>query len=107
MYRIEKFGDPTQVGQALLSKFIVLRSSNITAMLIDAKKKEDYFSDKKITYYNLEYTVQSPTFSRHNVAVYTAFAGQLFTLNAQSAEALWPTMKEKFYEIAASFKLIL
>ncbi|GLJ46151.1 hypothetical protein SUGI_0972280 [Cryptomeria japonica] len=106
-FTIEKFGDLTQVGQVILSKFIVLRSSNITATLIDAKKKDDYFNDKKITYYNLEYTVQSPTFSRHNVAVYTTFAGQLFTLNAQSPEALWPTMKGKFYEIADSFKLIL
>eukprot|EP01018_Ginkgo_biloba_P017860 Gb_28899 [translate_table: standard] len=105
-FMIEKFGEPKQAGEVILSKFIVSRGSNITAMLLDAKKREDYLTKQKVVYYNLEYIVQGPSFSRHNVAVCTTFAGQLVTLNAQSPEVLWPTMKGKFYEIANSFKLI-
>uniref|UniRef100_A0A0D6QZH2 PsbP C-terminal domain-containing protein n=1 Tax=Araucaria cunninghamii TaxID=56994 RepID=A0A0D6QZH2_ARACU len=104
-FKIEKFGDPKQTGEVILSKFIVPRSSNIAAVLIDAKKTEDYLTNQKITYYNLEYTVQSPTFFRHNLAIYTVFDGKLYTLNAQCPEALWPALKGRFYEMADAFKL--
>lgn len=106
-FLIEKFGEPKQAGEAILSNFIVSRNQNIAAILLDAKKREAYPNNQKITYYNLEYTVQGPSFLRHNVAVYTACAGRLFTLNAQCPEVLWPTVKENFYEVSDSFKLIL
>jgi len=106
-FLIEKLGEPKQAGEVILSNFIVSRSPNITAMLLDAKKREAYLNNQKITYYNLEYTVRGPSFLRHNVAVYTACAGRLFTLNAQCPEVLWPTVKDNFYEVSDSFKLIL
>lgn len=106
-FLIEKLGEPKQAGEAILSNFIVSRNQNIAAILLDAKKREAYLNNQKITYYNLEYTVQGPSFLRHNLAVYTACAGRLFTLNAQCPEVLWPTLKDNFYEVSDSFKLVL
>lgn len=60
---------------------------------------------KKVKYYVLEFAVESPSFSRHNVAVCCAREGRLFTLNAQTPESAWPMLKQDFYKIADSFSL--
>ncbi|RYQ90375.1 hypothetical protein Ahy_B09g096490 isoform A [Arachis hypogaea] len=78
--RIEAFGGPEEVGEAVDS-------------LRNAK------------YYEIEFRVESPSFRRHNVAVCCARHGKLFTLNAQAPESAWPRVKSDFYRIVDSFSL--
>lgn len=92
------------MGEAVLKKIAGSRKgAEITATLIDATLRED--TSKNVKYYKLEFRVESPTFSRHNVAVCCAREGKLFTLNAQAPESTWPKVRDKFYKMADSFIL--
>lgn len=85
-----------------MRRFIAPESSNKMAKLLSAEKR----SANGVVYYTLEYTVQGPSFSRHNVAVYATNAGEFFSLNAQTAEVSWSKVQDQFRVIADSFKLL-
>ncbi|CAI9102183.1 OLC1v1000409C2 [Oldenlandia corymbosa var. corymbosa] len=101
-HRIEAFGGPKEVGEALI-KTITGKRPNVKGTLVQSSSRED--SKKNVKYYSLEFQVESPTFQRHNVAVFCATGGRLFTLNAQAPESLWPNIKSDMYRIADSFTL--
>ncbi|GJY88023.1 PsbP domain-containing protein 7, chloroplastic [Tanacetum coccineum] len=100
--RIEAFGGPEEVGEAIVRK-ITGRRPDVIGTLIKSNLRED--EAKKVKYYVLEFAVESPSFRRHNVAVCCAHGGRLFTLNAQTPESTWPELKSSFYTIADSFSL--
>ncbi|CAI9102182.1 OLC1v1000409C1 [Oldenlandia corymbosa var. corymbosa] len=101
-FSIEAFGGPKEVGEALI-KTITGKRPNVKGTLVQSSSRED--SKKNVKYYSLEFQVESPTFQRHNVAVFCATGGRLFTLNAQAPESLWPNIKSDMYRIADSFTL--
>ncbi|KAF3790356.1 PsbP domain-containing protein 7 [Nymphaea thermarum] len=103
-FAIEAFGGAKGVGETLIKKISGSGRPGIEATLIDSKAIPDYQSN--IMYYNLEFEVESPSFRRHNVAVCTAHNGRLFTLNAQTPESEWQSVKDTFYRIANSFRLL-
>nr|CAD1828436.1 unnamed protein product [Ananas comosus var. bracteatus] len=111
IYRIEAFGGPKEVGEAVLRRIAAAsrRGSEVRATLIDASVREDPDPDpdpaKKVKYYKLEFAVEGPSFRRHNVALCCARDGKLYTLNAQAPESAWPGVRHQFYEIADSFTL--
>ncbi|CAH1444206.1 unnamed protein product [Lactuca virosa] len=103
-FSIEAFGGPEEVGEAIVRKITGSgRRPEIKGRLIKTNLREDEV--KKVKYYVLEFAVESPSFSRHNVAVCCAREGRLFTLNAQTPESAWPMLKQDFYKIADSFSL--
>ncbi|PKI51519.1 hypothetical protein CRG98_028079 [Punica granatum] len=103
-FSIESFGGPKEVGEAVLRTVIASsRRPNVKGSLIESNLRED--PSTNVRYYGLEFKVESPTFQRHNVAVCCARSGKLFTLNAQSPESTWPSVKADFYTIAGSFRL--
>uniref|UniRef100_A0A0F7GZV8 Photosystem II reaction center PsbP family protein n=1 Tax=Goodyera fumata TaxID=1390594 RepID=A0A0F7GZV8_9ASPA len=103
-FSIEAFGSPKEVGESVLRKIAASRRGpDVKASLIDATLRQD--PSMEVNYYKLEFAVQSPSFSRHNVAVCTARSSKLFTLNAQAPESSWPMVREEFYKIADSFSL--
>ena len=102
--RIEAFGSPEEVGEAIVRKITgINQQSGIKGTLIKSKLREDEV--KKVKYYMLEFAVESPSFRRHNVAVCCARGGRLLTLNAQTSELGWTLLKPDFYKIADSFSL--
>lgn len=105
LHRIEAFGGPKEVGEALMRSVAGgSRRTDINATLIDSTMRTDPLQD--VNYYLLEFRVDSPSFHRHNVAVCTARRGRLFTLNAQAPESAWPDIREEFYEMSNSFSLV-
>ncbi|KAG2487221.1 hypothetical protein HYH03_014194 [Edaphochlamys debaryana] len=57
-------------------------------------------------YYTLEYTMRGPKFYRHNVSVYTARSGLLYTFNAQCPQDRFEEDAAALRESAASFRLV-
>jgi hypothetical protein len=57
-------------------------------------------------YYEMEFTVASPTFSRHNLAVYASRNGLLYTLNCQCRQAGWGGYERQFMAAANSFRIL-
>ncbi|XP_039129707.1 psbP domain-containing protein 7, chloroplastic [Dioscorea cayenensis subsp. rotundata] len=103
-FSIESFGGPQEVGEAVLRRIAgSRRGQDVKATLVGAKLREDPVNNVK--YYILEFQVESTAFQRHNVAVCTARAGKLFTLNAQAPESDWSLVRAKLYQIADSFSL--
>ncbi|ERN16980.1 psbP domain-containing protein 7, chloroplastic [Amborella trichopoda] len=102
-FSIEDFGGEKEIAEKIVKK-ITGKRSDITATVFDSKATQDPMS--RINYYNLEFKVESPSFCRHNVAVFAAKNGRLFTINAQTPEAKWPKVQQGFYKIADSFSLI-
>ncbi|KAG9444790.1 hypothetical protein H6P81_016130 [Aristolochia fimbriata] len=105
-FSIEAFGGPKEVGEAVVRTITgSVRRPEVSGFLIDSTIRED--PSKEVKYYRLEFKVESPSFRRHNVAVFTARGGRLLTLNSQAPETAWPEVKEQFYTIADSFRLTL
>ncbi|XP_050222948.1 psbP domain-containing protein 7, chloroplastic-like isoform X2 [Mercurialis annua] len=102
-FSIEAFGGPKEVGEAVV-KTITGRRPDVKGTLIESSLRED--SITKVSYYELEFRVESPLFQRHNVAVCCASGGQLYTLNAQAPESAWKNVSADFHRIAESFRLI-
>lgn len=104
-YRIEAFGGPKEVGEAIVKT--VTRSSQRTDLkgtLLEANLRQD--SERNLKYYELDFKVESPSFRRHNVAVCCVNGGRLYTLNAQAPESAWPELKHEFHTVAKSFNII-
>lgn len=102
-FRLDKIGDPKETGEVILKSFV--RNSKVLPTLLYAEKNEDFMNGERLLYYNLEFLVQGQSFLRHNVSVYVAYNGQLFSMNAQTPEDLWTDVKKQFSEMANSFKV--
>ena len=61
---------------------------------------------QQLLYYKLEFSVKASSFMRHNVSVYVAYNGKLLSMSAQTPEALWPKVKDEFFKMADSFRVI-
>lgn len=62
--------------------------------------------DGSVRYYTFEFTVSSPAFSRHNVAVLAARSDFLYTFNAQCPATRWDADGAALRAAAASFRLL-
>lgn len=58
------------------------------------------------TYYEFEFTAKNSRYTRHSVAVVTAYKGVFFTLTTGSNERRWGKMKDKLNTTVRSFSLI-
>eukprot|EP00850_Spirogloea_muscicola_P001170 SM000004S15040 [mRNA] locus=s4:889943:891326:- [translate_table: standard] len=103
-FQLEAFGSVQQVGERLLNNVIAPKGSNKEAVLVQASRRGGN-AGAATTYYVLEYTVQAPTFFRHNVSVYASYDNNLYSFNAQCPEALWPEQRDSLTQAAQSFRL--
>jgi PsbP len=60
-----------------------------------------------VIYYQLEFKVSGPNFSRHNVAVLVARRDTLFTFNAQCPDDRWEADGAALRAAADSFSLLI
>ncbi|KAL5712961.1 PsbP domain-containing protein 7 [Ranunculus cassubicifolius] len=103
-FSIEAFGGPREVGEAIVRKITGSgKRPDVKGNLIESSLRTD--TSKNLNYYKLEFTVETPTFRRHNVAICCVRSGRLFTLNAQAPESAWPAVKKDFCNVADSFVL--
>jgi hypothetical protein len=58
-----------------------------------------------VLYYQLEFTVESAKFSRHNIAVLASQDNLLYTFNAQCPASRWQQDAQQLLHAAASFRL--
>eukprot|EP00850_Spirogloea_muscicola_P003346 SM000013S26515 [mRNA] locus=s13:790144:791770:+ [translate_table: standard] len=103
-FQLEAFGSAQQVGERVLNDVIAPKGSDKEAVLVQANRRGGN-AGAATTYYVLEYTVQAPTFFRHNVSVYASYADNLYSFNAQCPEALWPDQRDSLTQAAQSFRL--
>jgi len=98
---LAELGTPSEVGYRLSKNAIAPPGSNRTAELVDAKSRQ--VGDE--TYYLLEYAVQLPSQTRHNLASVVVRRGQLFTYNLSTTEKRWEKSQEKFRQSVNSFSV--
>jgi hypothetical protein len=114
-FRLDRFGDAESQATWLLANVLARPGSGKTAQLIDAYTRTGSTGSTGSTasgsgstkYYTFEYTIQTETWYRHNVAVFAEFGGKLFTLVAQVPETQWKEREADFRNIAESFKVFV
>lgn len=104
-FTLQKMGAPQEAAQTFLQTTVAPEGSGKTATLLSAGARRDA---KGELYYFVEFKVQSerPAFYRHNLAVYAARNGLLYSLNCQSSEARWAENEAGFRRAAESFTIL-
>ncbi|HHP7244366.1 MAG TPA: photosystem II reaction center PsbP [Elainellaceae cyanobacterium] len=99
---LEDLGSPSEVGQRL-AQGSTAASSERQAELVNAESRTS--TKNNTSYYLLEYAVQLPNQSRHNLASVAVRRGKLFTFNISTTERRWSKVKEKFRQVVSSFSV--
>lgn len=97
---LEDLGSPTEVGQRL-AQGANFSEGDRQAELVRADSRQ---VDSE-TYYLLEYVVQLPDQTRHNLASVVVRRGKLFTFNASTLEERWSKMADKFQTVVRFFSV--
>lgn len=101
-FKLENMGSPAEAAQRFLSTTVAPPGSDRTAMLLSARSKT---GDDQL-YYIMEFIVSTPKFDRHDIAVYGARNGFLYTMNCQCPEKLWEKEGGNLNIAADSFRII-
>jgi len=88
-FAFSSFGTPEVAAASLLSKFIAPEGSGKKATLIAAEE----MVDGGYVYFDMEYTVETPKWARHNFAVFVVRDDLLYTFNAQASRAEWDALE--------------
>lgn len=102
-FKLQNLGSPIEAARLFLENTVAPPGSDRTAHLITATAFRDESGE---LYYMMDFTVFSPRFHRHNVAVYGSRNGLLYTLNAQCSEDGWGRDQEKLLKAASSFRIL-
>ncbi|GBG59291.1 hypothetical protein CBR_g32304 [Chara braunii] len=135
-FRLEQFGSPTSVGRRLLDRLVAIPRQQASSaeggegegeggggggggeggrQSMGRKEAELIYAGERVVgprgtrgvrYYDLEYTVKTDQWFRHNRAVFACVDGRLYSLNAQTPQTSWPERSEVFETIARSFRVI-
>lgn len=105
-FSLERMGTPQEAAERFLSTTVAPEGSGKIAVLLGAGSRRDSVDGE--LYYQMQFTVESPgRWKRHNVAVYGARNGLLYTLNAQCTEKRWsPEIEGQFATAANSFRIL-
>ncbi|KAK9787468.1 hypothetical protein WJX73_010365 [Symbiochloris irregularis] len=101
-FELRSLGNPEEAAQRFLEKTIAPRGSDLKAILLNASQRQ---IDSDL-YYTMEYTVQRPSFFRHNLSVYAVRNGLLYTLNAQVPNDKWGEIEQQYRHAAESFRVL-
>jgi len=105
-FKLENMGSPTEAAQRFLDTTVAPPGSDRTAVLLSARSKTATTTGDDQLYYIMEFTVSTPKFDRHDIAVYGARNGLLYTMNCQCPEKLWEKEGGNLSIAADSFKII-
>ncbi|KAK9830941.1 hypothetical protein WJX81_008357 [Elliptochloris bilobata] len=108
-FALSDLGGPAEAGARFLETVVAPPGSGRATELLSAMERRD---EEGTLYYVLEYTARAtaPGFGkwfRHNLSIYAARGGRLYTLNAQCPQARWPALRAQLQAAADSFLLIL
>ena len=98
------FGDAEAQAGWLLENVLAKPGSGKKGRLVSAKTRT---GSDGTTYYTFEYTIQTDTWFRHNVAVFATRGTTLYTFVAQIPETRWLEMRETFFDMADSFRVFV
>ncbi|KAK9918065.1 hypothetical protein WJX75_000898 [Coccomyxa subellipsoidea] len=101
-FKLSDLGGPRQAAERFLATTVAPEGSGRTANLIDAYEWRDENGE---LYYTQEFTVQTPNFFRHDLSVYAARNGLLYTLNGQCQDQRWPELQKDLTTAAESFRV--
>lgn len=103
-FSLQKMGTPEEAAERFMQS-VAPANSNKVATLITAGSRRDPIDGE--LYYVMEFLVEAPgKFKRHNVAVYGARNGLLYTFNAQAGEDRYtPELAAAYAKSAASFRM--
>ncbi|NJK64612.1 MAG: photosystem II oxygen evolving complex protein PsbP [Synechococcaceae cyanobacterium SM2_3_1] len=100
--RIEEMGSPAEVGQRVKAHILAPEGSNREATLINAGQLQT----NDTTYYLLEFNTSLAGIPRHELVTVTIKHDQLYTLTASTSDSRWPQMKDTFYTVAQSLRVV-
>jgi hypothetical protein len=103
-FNLAVFGDAEAQAGWLLENVLAKPGSGKTGRLIRAMTRT---GNDGTTYYTFEYTIQTDTWFRHNVAVFATRGTTLYTFVAQIPETRWLEMRETFFDMADSFRVFV
>ncbi|CEG01256.1 Mog1/PsbP, alpha/beta/alpha sandwich [Ostreococcus tauri] len=98
------FGDAEAQAGWLLDNVLARPGSGKTGKLLSASQRK---GANGTTYYTFEYTIQTETWFRHNIAVFATRGATLYTFVAQIPETRWPSMRDAFFVMADSFRVFV
>eukprot|EP00879_Flechtneria_rotunda_P006547 GHRR01006880.1.p1 GENE.GHRR01006880.1~~GHRR01006880.1.p1 ORF type:complete len:308 (+),score=105.40 GHRR01006880.1:460-1383(+) len=102
-FKLQGLGTPSSAAQQFLDTIAAPAGSDKTAILLSAQQRSGANST---LYYQFEFIITAPTFSRHNVAVLASQGNLLYTLTAQCPESRWQEDGDRLQQAAASFRLM-
>ncbi len=100
---LESLGSPEEIGQKLFDQVINSNSSGPDIELIQTNKRESAGH----IFYDLEYKLNSPERSRHELATISIDRGYLYTFAATTNENRWPNVKSLFARVINSFTFLI
>lgn len=99
---LSDLGTPTEVGQRLAQQVLAPPESGRDVELISVDREQENGKE----YYILEYAVKlAEGQERHNLANVVVNRGRLYTFNASTTEARWPSVESLFEEVVHSFSV--
>lgn len=101
-FALQSLGSPQAAAQQFLDTIAAPAGSDKTAALVAAEQRRDA---NGLVYYQFEFTIQSPRFKRHNVAVLATQDNLLYTLTVQCPQSQWAEDGVILKQAAASLQL--
>ena len=98
------FGDAEAQAGWLLENVLAKPGSGKKGRLVSAKTRK---GSDGTTYYTFEYTIQTDTWFRHNVAVFATRGTTLYTFVAQIRDATRSRSTPSLFDMADSFRVFV
>ncbi len=98
---LAELGSPGELGERLMNTALAQAAVEQKPQLVRAESRQD---DKQL-YYNLEYLVNTPNGTRHNLATIATSRGKLYTLNASVPESRWRKLATTLQQVVNSFQV--
>lgn len=98
---LAELGSPVELGERLMNTALAQAAVDQKPQLVSAESHQD---DQQL-YYTLEFIVNTPTGTRHNLAAITTRRGKLYTLNASVPESRWPKLATTLQQVVNSLQV--
>ena len=107
---LSDIGQPREVASTLLESIVRAGTQNGSEKkeyeLLDASSfTEKDGAGTPVEYYFVEYIIQSPAWSRHNVASFAIYDASLYSLSCQVPRRQWPELEGDMRATARSLRL--
>ena len=100
---LENLGTPEEVGDRLINQLMSPEDNDRKVDLLTSNERE---SSGHI-FYDLEYVINYPQETRHELATVVIDRGNLYTFATGTSEKRWPRVKGMFTKVIDSFTLLI